>query len=179
MKRTIKAELRILTNDPSITAWGWAVVTAHGDIRKVGCIKTEPKHKKLRIRKGDDSIRRINEITSVLLGVIKKNNVKFILSELPHGSQSAVVADAFGIVKGIIQTIGNCLDIPVEWFSEEDAKKSVAGRRSIAKDKMVKIIGKLYNVPWKGTKGNDQGVADALAVFHVAQQQSNLLKMMR
>ena len=71
------------------------------------------------------------------------------------------------------------MDIGVEWYSEADAKKCVSGKRSVGKDEMVQIISKLYNVPWKGVKWHDQGVADALAVFHAARQQSSVLKLMR
>ena len=169
----------ILTNDPSITAWGWAVVTPRGKVIKVGCIKTKPMHKKLRIREGDDRVRRIKEINSVLLKVIKKQNVKFILGELPAGSQSSVAAKAIGIVTAILQSIGDSLEIPVEWFNEEDAKRSVAGKRSVAKDDMVLLINDAFDVPWIDVEWIDQGVADALAVFHVAQEQSTVLKMMR
>ena len=51
-------EPRILTNDPSMTAWGWAVLSGSGKVYKTGCIKTSPEQKKRRIRKGDDTVRR-------------------------------------------------------------------------------------------------------------------------
>lgn len=184
MKRTrtnkITKEKYILTNDPSMTAWGWAVVDPVGyTVIDCGTIKTEPGGKKLRIRKGDDRMRRVSEINAVLLKVIKQYNIGFIFSELPHGSQSASAAVMIGIVAGIIQTISDCLGIGVEWYSEGDAKRCVSGKRSVAKDEMVQIISKLYDVPWRGVKWHDQGVADALAVFHVARQQSNVLKLWR
>ncbi len=179
-RKTSQIKIKILTNDPSITAWGWAVVTPNGRVIKVGCIRTKPSGKVLRIRKGDDRVRRITEITSALRKVIKKHKIKFIVSELSHGSQSSVAAVALGVSTAILQTIGDCLKIPVEWFSEADAKKAVAGKRSVAKDEMVTIINNLYDdVPWKGVKWKDQGIADALAVFHVAEQQSSILKMLK
>lgn len=180
-RRTTKTRQQyILTNDPSMTAWGWAVVDPVGYmVIDSGAIKTEPGGKKLRIRKGDDRMRRVSEINAVLLRVIKQYNIGFIFSELPHGSQSASAAVMIGIVAGIIQTISDCLGIGVEWYSEGDAKRCVSGKRSVAKDEMVQIISKLYDVSWKGVKWNDQAVADALAVFHVARQQSNVLKLMK
>ena len=45
----------ILTNDPSLTAWGWVVLRGNA-IVEAGCIKTESQAKKRRIRKGDDRI---------------------------------------------------------------------------------------------------------------------------
>ncbi len=178
MKRT-KKKIRILTNDPSTTAWGWAVVTPKGKVIEIGCIKTEPSDKKLKIRKGDDRVRRISEITYKLLEVIKTHNISFVVSEITHGSQSSSGAVAIGVVTAILQTICDCFDIGVEWYQEGECKKSVSGRRSITKEEMVTIIDKLYNVQWAGVKWIDQGVADSLAVFHLASKESSVIKMLR
>mgnify|MGYP001454408469 CR=1 FL=1 len=105
----------ILACDPSITAWGWAVLDQHSKILDYGCIKTVSQHRKLRIRKGDDSISRITELVEALISVIKTYNIKYIVSELPHGSQSAVAADAIGIVKGVMQTIAIWSNLGIEW----------------------------------------------------------------
>jgi Holliday junction resolvasome RuvABC endonuclease subunit len=171
----------ILTNDPSITAWGWAVVEPKtGKVIECGAIKTEPSPAKLRARKGDDRVRRITDINRVLIEVIKKHNISLILSELPHGSQSAVAALMIGIVTGIMQAIGDSLSIPVEWYSEGDAKVAVCGKRSIPKDDMVDVIDKLFKerIIWKRTKWENQAIADSLAVYYVARQQSTALKML-
>ena len=181
MKRTNIANPNyILTNDPSMTAWGWAVVTASGKVVDCGAIKTTPSHKKLGIRKGDDRARRITEINSELLEVIEKYKIKLIVSEQPHGSQSAVAAIMIGVTAGIVQTMGDCLDIAVEWYSEGDCKKSISGKRSVDKDEMVVLAKKEYtNVGFRNIKWFDQAVADSLAVFHVASRQSALIKLLR
>jgi Holliday junction resolvasome RuvABC endonuclease subunit len=180
MKRTKQNQpVTILTNDPSMTAWGWAVVTQYGKVIEAGAIKTAPSPQKLHIRKGDDRIRRIKEINEQLLDIIETHNVKFIISEQPHGSQSAVAAIMIGMTAGIVQTIGDCREIAVEWFSEAEAKKSISGRRSVGKDEMVDLISKKYDVIWRGVKWHDQAVADAMAVYHAASQQSELLKLLR
>ena len=59
-----KPLVNILTNDPSLTAWGWAVVNNEGVVVDKGAIKTKPLNKVLKIRKGDDFSRRMNEISS-------------------------------------------------------------------------------------------------------------------
>lgn len=169
----------ILTNDPSITAWGWAVLTPSGQVIEAGAIKTQPSNSKKRIRKADDRVRRISEINFQLISLIEKYDVKLILSELPHGSQSAVAATMIGMVAGVVQTMSDCFGVPVEWYSENDAKRAVSGRNSVAKEKMIELISKLYTVTWTGTKWIDEAMADALAVYHVATQQSSLLKMIR
>lgn len=168
--------LTILTNDPSLTAWGWAVL--RGDkIIQVGCIKTAPEQKKRRIRKGDDNTRRVSEIVQELHQLIAFHNVNYILSELPHGSQNASAAVMIGMTVGIIQTLADCLKLPVEWYSEMDAKKCLLNKRSATKQETINAIDKNYPfTPWTYIKYKDEAVADALAIHHVACQQSNVLK---
>ena len=120
----------ILTNDPSMTGWGVAVLDYAENILFTDCIKTEPSSKKLRIRKGDDTIRRISEINKRLIYIINKYNVQFIVSELPHGSQNARAAVMIGVVSGIGQTLSDTFGISIEWYSEGDAKKALHNRIS-------------------------------------------------
>jgi len=169
-----------LTNDPSLTAWGWVVLACNKketNIVDCGCIRTGAENKKRRIRKGDDTIRRISEINHELLRIITKYDVELLLSELPHGSQNASAAVMIGVVTGIVQTIADTKNIPVEWYSEQDAKKSITGRRSVSKEEMIQTINKFYQVDWKGTKYADEAIADAIAIFHCACFQSPVIKM--
>jgi len=168
----------ILTNDPSFTAWGWAIVTPAGKVLVRGCIKTAPEHKKTRIRVSDDRSRRAGEITRILLVLIRKWNVGLILSESPHGSQNAQAAVMIGIVTGITTAIAECLQIPIEYYSEQDSKKAVLGKKAATKEDMIEAIDRLYEMDWANVKYFDEAVADAMAVFHVAKQQSQMIKMM-
>lgn len=172
-------DIRILTNDPSFTAWGWAVVNMKGMVEAVGCIKTEPESKKRRIRKGDDTVRRISEINHVLMEIIGRHNVQCIISELPHGSQNAQAAVMIGAVAAIVQTIADVKGLPVDWYSEQDAKKHLLGKKSATKKEVIDSISKIYKVPWKGVKYHDEAVADAMAVYNVAKTQNQIIKMGR
>ena len=177
IRKQSNTEFNILTNDPSMTAWGWAVLDSTGKILNAGAIKTSPSDKRLKLRKGDDRIRRISEINSVLLGVIAKYHVRLILSEQPHGSQSAVAAVMIGMVTGMLQTMSDIMAIAIEWYSEGDCKMAMAGKRSLgSKDEMVRLVGKEFDVKWQGIKWIDQAVADALAVYNLATIQSEILK---
>jgi Holliday junction resolvasome RuvABC endonuclease subunit len=183
MKRTIReSEGTILANDPSMTAWGWVVLDFSGFVIESGCIKTEgvPK-KKRRIRKGDDTVRRVSEINQVLLDVIKRNNVRYILSELPHGSQNASAAVMIGICTGVMQTIADTLDIGIEWFSEGDSKKCLLGKISATKDETIQAIDALYKntITWTGKKYKDEAIADAMSIYHVARKTSPTLKLLK
>jgi Holliday junction resolvasome RuvABC endonuclease subunit len=70
------------------------------------------------------------------------------------------------------------MKIPVEWYSEMDAKKYLVGKRSATKQDTINAIEQEYGDKWvTGTKYIDEAVADAIAIYHVACQQSNVLKM--
>jgi Holliday junction resolvasome RuvABC endonuclease subunit len=178
MRIRTNKHLVVLTNDPSLTAWGYCVMK-NDIVLECGCIKTAPEHKKKRIRKSDDTVRRISEINKILLGLIKRHEVDFILSEAPHGSQNASAAMMVGIVAGMIQTISDTLEIPVEWYSEMDSKKFVLGKKSAVKVEMINAIKKLYDVPWKNIKYHDEAVADAIAVYRTAVGLSPTLKLLK
>ena len=173
-----RSNFTILTNDPSFTAWGYAVLDEKGII-EAGCIKTAPEQKKRRIRASDDRTRRASEIVQNLLKLIKDYDIKYILSEAPHGSQNANAAIMIGMVAGITTAIAECLEIPIEYYSEQDAKKAVLGKKAATKEDMIEAIDKLYEVDWRKIKYIDEAVADALAIHYVASLQSSTLKMMK
>jgi Holliday junction resolvasome RuvABC endonuclease subunit len=180
MKRTNSVyKHTILVNDPSMTAWGWVIMSYDSKILEMGCIKTEKAKKKLRIRVSDDNTKRISEVNKILLEKIKKWNVNYIISELQHGSQSAVAAKWQGAVTAIGQTIADTLDIGIEWYSEGDSKKCLLGKQSATKQETIDAIDKLYNVPWTHTKYIDEAIADALSVHYVASKQSSTLKLFK
>lgn len=172
-----RPDLVILTNDPSFTAWGFAVLRGK-EILEAGCIKTAPEQKKRRIRASDDRTRRTAEIVQHLLELIKAYDVSYILSESPHGSQNANAAIMIGITTGVTTAIAECLGIPIEYYSEQDAKKAVLGKKAATKEDMIEAIDKLYEVDWRSVKYIDEAVADALAVHYVATLQSPVLKFM-
>lgn len=167
----------ILALDPSLTAFGWCVVQ-NNTVVDSGCIKTTPEAKKRRIREGDDRVRRTSELIEILLNVIRKYDISFIVCELPHGSQNSRAAVMIGIVVGMVQAISICEDIPVEWFSEADAKKALLGRISASKAEVIQTIEEKLDVKIKGPKYVREAIADALAIYYVATIQSPTLKIL-
>lgn len=171
--------MKILTNDPSITAWGWAVIQIAGGRSRIlesGCIKTKPTYKKQRIRKGDDTARRLSEVSKKLVEVHKKHDLDWVLSELPHGSQNASAAVMIGAVAGISSAYAACFNLPIEWYSEGDCKNHLLNKRSATKQEMIDAVTDIYGERWlTGVKYKDEAVADALAVFHLARSTSQAL----
>jgi len=177
-RKSAKEEITILACDPSLTAWGWVVLNLKGKVLDAGCIKTSPSSKKLRIRKGDDRCRRVSEINQKLLSIIERYNVHFILSEQPHGSQSAVAAVMIGICLGVLQTLADSLRIGIEWYSEGDCKKCLLGKRNASKGETIQAIKELYpDMIFIGTKYMDEAIADAAAVYHYGVENSNVLRI--
>lgn len=180
MKRTKrKYHFPILTLDPSLTAFGWAVIDEYYVIES-GCIKTSPSKKVLKIRKGDDRIRRIDEMLNVFHHLFEKYPIQYVLSEQPHGSQSASAATSLGIMLGLIQTMAKFKNIHVEWYSEGESKRCMLYKNEATKQEMVDAVrGKPYK-GWfregKGQKAINEAVADALAVHYVASKNSFVLK---
>jgi Holliday junction resolvasome RuvABC endonuclease subunit len=175
----MKESFTILTNDPSFTAWGWAVLDNDANVIDCGCIKTAPEQKKRRIRTSDDRTRRTVEITQELLRLIRKYNIKYILTEAPHGSQNASAAVMIGITTGVITAISECLEIPLESYNEQDSKKCLLGKKAATKQETLDAIDGLYDVPFTGVGYRDEAIADAIAVYHVAIRLSQTLKMMK
>ena len=167
----------ILACDPSITAFGWVVISQTGQVMHRGCIQTKPSPKVNKIRKGDDRCRRITEINTILLKLIRKYNIQYIVAEQPHGSQSAVAAIMIGVMLGMLQTLADTLDIGIEWYSEGESKQNILGKKTAVKVEMINAIRKEYpEFPFKNVKYFDEAVADAMAVFHCAHTFSPVLK---
>ena len=175
MKRSTPTKPIILACDPSFTAWGWAVLQGN-IVKATGVIVTKPEAKKRKIREGDDRARRTREIIYQLENVIIKYKVVYIVAEQPHGSQNAKAAIMMGVVVGIMESFNVLQKIPLEWYSEADAKKALLGRNSATKKQIQDGVDALYNVYWTGYKYVDEAVADSLAVYYAAECNSPTLK---
>jgi Holliday junction resolvasome RuvABC endonuclease subunit len=165
----------VLSFDPSLTAFGWVVMNKDTVIDK-GCIKTEPNHKKQRIRKGDDDMRRVSEINAELLRIVKKYKIIYIVSELPHGSQNASASNALGMVKGAVQALSDFYGVGLEWFSEADGKKAILRKNTATKKEIINRVDEIFKVDWTGIKYKDEAIADALAIYYCAQLHSHVVR---
>ena len=172
-----KTKHSILCCDPSMTAYGWSIIDWDGNWVDGGCIQTKKENKLRNIRKGDDDVRRVSEINRELLEKINTYKVSFMIAELPSGTQSAAAATMLGMAKGLTQTIGDSLQVPIEWFSEGDSKKAALGKISATKQEMIDAMGKLYNVRWGTYKNWNEAVADATAMHNCAMKLSPILKL--
>ena len=175
-------EGNILTNDPSFTHWGYAVIDDKNQVIDSGCIMTSAQSNKRRIRVGDDNVRRTNEIVYRLKQLIDRYKVMYILTELPHGSQNAKASQMVGRVEGVLETISVFTGIGVEWYSEGDVKKHLFGKQKVTKEQMQEEIKRVFGGKmqgWTGKSTKDEHIADALGVYLTAKEQSATLKLVR
>jgi Holliday junction resolvasome RuvABC endonuclease subunit len=160
------AIFKILTNDPSVTAWGYAVLDLYGTVYAARAIKTHPGEAR---RIYNDDRRRYTEIISELLDVIKTHNVSYILAEAPHGSQNATAAKMVGFTSGAIVTMSLSLGLPLEQFSEHDVKMGLFGKKNVEKSEMEDFIYPQYPTIVKPRyKWISEAVADSIGVYHHA-----------
>ena len=83
-----------------------------------------------------------------------------------------------GIVVGIVQTLSICENIPVEWYSENDAKKALLQRKAVSKAEVIAEVERVFDMVITGPKYVQEAVADALAIYHVAELNSPTIKFM-
>lgn len=168
---------KILCCDPSLTAFGWAVIE-NDKVIEGGCIKTKTSDKALRIRKSDDRMNRVSYIATTLKEIITTHNIKYIVSELPHGSQSAVAAIALGLVNGMLQGLADGLGIGIEWYSEGDSKFYLLSKRSAGKEETINKITTLYGDTWKKKdKASNEAIADSISIYHCAKRCSSAISL--
>jgi len=175
MKRTKTNKPAILACDPSLTAWGWAVLENHVIIQ-TGVIRTSPQAKKRKIRETDDLTRRTRELLQELDRIVSTFNVTYIVAEAPHYSQTARGAIMIGIVYGVLEGFNVLRNIPLEWYLESDAKKALTGRNSASKAEIIKRVEEELDITLHGPKYKREAIADALAIYNVAELESQTLK---
>ena len=170
--------MRVLCFDPSLTAWGWALVDPETDhIVDTGVVVTKPSDKKIKMSKGDDLARRYKIIVNALKPLVEQSDL--IVTEQPHGSQSYHAAVMVGAVTSMVVTLSQCLSVPVEFFTESECKSLLFGKpASISKNQTKRKISKKYKIDWSGVDYVDFAVADALSVYNAAKVSSPLLSIL-
>jgi len=171
--------MNIICFDPSITAFGVAIMNSDGKFVYGECIRTSPASKALKLRKGDDRCARISIIVKRILELNDTYNPGLIVSEQPTGSQSAIASLCQGACLALVQTLSDALGISVEWFHEGDCKKSLHGRRDVSKDEVIQKIVSKYKYSPMGIKTNDEAICDAVQVFHCFSKTSETMKLLK
>ncbi len=155
----------ILALDIAFANLGWSVVN-FGELIDFGTIRTEKDQRK-QTRVSDDNMHRAGLLSTELLEIIGKHEVKGIIGEVPHGSQNAKAANLLGYACGIVAAVAAAKNIPCEWVSEGDSKKAAIGKRSGTKEEMMEWCRRQWPcAQFPKAKTHFEHVADSLAAYH-------------
>lgn len=122
-------------------------------------IQTQPQNKVKGIRKLDDDMERVKQLSLGLREVCYKfqnENIKFMaVAEMPHGgAQSSRAARAMGISSAVAVSVFSMCEIPIEFVYPQDAKLALTGNKNASKDDMIyKAVESLEGEYEPDTKG--------------------------
>jgi Holliday junction resolvasome RuvABC endonuclease subunit len=157
--------------DPSLTAFGYAVVTQ--DVRprvlRAGCVCTKPDSKGAHLYQADKDGARVDAIASELLRLLTEiagDGHPFVVGiEAPAGAQHASTAKALGLSYGIARTVCLALGKTPITVQAHEVKSKVGGGRLASKDDVK--AGVLRVCEWSsvaGTAPAREGETDAVGV---------------
>lgn len=172
------------------------VVIDKGEVVHAETIQTKPAEKKRKVRSSDDNAERAAHIATRLNEIIKEHGVKAVVAELPHSGGENVksamgIAMAVGVLVGVLESN----QLPVEWATPEQVKKTATGMRSATKLEMMtaaindygghfeekkiangSVIRKFHFGTGVFTAGAFEHIADAYWVFKTLRS-SNVVKI--
>lgn len=165
--------IKVLALDPSIRNFGIARLRINIDTLKIAVedlqlIQTESRSGK-QVRKNSDDLRRAQEIARAVRAQIATHGVKFVISEVPSGAQSARAAFLLGSCVGILGS----LTTPLIQVQPLETKLATVGRKTASKQDMIDwAMAKHPEAPWllyksKGVMVPNQSnehLADAVGV---------------
>ncbi len=127
----------LLACDVAFANFG-VVVIDKGEVIHAETIQTKPAEKKRKVRSSDDNAERAAHIATRLNEIIKEYDIKAAVAELPHSGGENVksamgIAMAIGVLVGVIESN----QLPVEWATPDQVKKTATGIRSATKLEMM------------------------------------------
>lgn len=165
-----KRGLLVVGLDPSLTAFGWAVVEASTKlVVSAGCICTKPDPKGAHLYQADKDGARVDSIASALIGLLRDvvgNGAPYVVAvEAPAGAQHASTAKALGLSYGIARTLCAAFDKNPITVQAHEVKQRVGGARLASKDDVK--AGVLRICEWSSiasTAPAREGETDAVGV---------------
>lgn len=181
-----KKQRAVLTVDPGFAAFGYGVIAMPShEVLVMGVARTKPSNAK--VLKSDDALRRLREISSVLVGLAGTYKIVGVSMEsqsLPKqtSKQNAV---KIGYPYGVVAMFATWLDIPVVQLSPQAVKKELCDRQDASKEEVEQAAEALWsadpavqifrdNYP----DGVHNHAWDALAAF-AASRQTEVMRALR
>ena len=125
----------ILGIDPGFTSCGWALLdmsSARPRAIAAGVIRTKPS-KGVKVRKCDDNIARLQEITDALSLLHEEHRFAVIAAEAQSWTRFANADRAVAMAWGVIAATAELFNCPVVQIRPQDAKKELLGDASASK----------------------------------------------
>lgn len=166
----------ILTVDPSLRNFGWAIIQLVGEpeVVRVGVIRTK-KDKDAKYLSQDDH-RCCQEITSELETLIALYKPCLITAEARQGSQSSRAAVTMAMAWAALSAVSQTYNIPVLPVQPKQLKKKVALSSKATKEEVANaVIGRFYELEDDGLiecvkpKSKREHVYDAIGAFIAAE----------
>lgn len=160
--------VRVVGIDPGLAHCGVAVAEGdlnHFTVTKAFTITTESQVKKLKVHVSHDSIRRAQELASVLGPYVWSAGLVAIEGvSLPrHASSAGKLCMAFGVIAALCESE----QIPLVQFSPQEVKKFFPDGKT--KEPRIAWAEETYNDLFRGVLASDkEHMADAIGIAHLA-----------
>lgn len=153
--------MNILYSDPSLCAYGYAVLDGRGKILEGGCIRTLAT---------DTDETRAGKIGQELTRIVSDYNVGKANFEKSVGAKSYNAAKALALVQGLTIGVLQAFDVPFQTFAACDIKQGLVGKRDAEKQEVLDVVVKLcplFEASLKGIKNKTDrfAVSDSLAIY--------------
>lgn len=153
--------MNIFYGDPSLCAYGYAVLDNKGKILEKGCIRTSS---------AETDETRAGKIGQELTRLVSDYNVGKANFEKSIGSKSYSAAKALALVQGLTIGVLQAFDVPFQTFSACDIKQGLVGKRDAEKQEVLDVVVKLcplFEVALKDIKNKTDrfAVSDSLAIY--------------
>ena len=164
----------IIGLDPSLTAFGWAVVSAETPpcVLAAGCVQTKPDTRSRHLYQADQDGARVDAIAAELLVVLRNAQRHGMMTphvlvaiEAPAGAQHAASSKALGLSYGIARTACVAEDLVPITIQAFEVKAAVGGARLASKADVA--AGVLAATGWASTAKTGparEGETDAVGV---------------
>lgn len=173
----------VLGLDPSLTAYGWAIVertgaSAHGgNVLASGCVRTEKDGKKSHMYAADQDAQRIillahgieNALSLARASVERSGSPDRphvrVVCEAPAGAQHATAAKALGQSLGVTIGVLVTRGVGVRFVQAHEVKQRLGGSKAASKDEVARgVHGRTAWQSSASTKPEREAEHDAAAV---------------
>jgi Holliday junction resolvasome RuvABC endonuclease subunit len=154
--------IKLIGLDPALRNIGIAVGEYYlrNDVVRMQEIKllTSENDKSKLVRRNSDDLRRARELNDGVQKMIAQHECKFLIAEVPTGTQSARGAMSNGIMIGLLAASS----IPVIEVLPHEVKFAAVGHKFAAKQEMIEwAMARYPHLPWRKRKSKGVAVATA------------------